>query len=138
MARSWYRDGLQFTCTQCGHCCTGEPGYVWLTKKEMQALATHLQVSFDDFTRKYVRKVGIRYSLIEKPDGACVFYDKGCTVYAARPTQCRTFPFWPENLKSRIAWNELSEECPGVGQGRLYSVEEIGLIRRGKTDASQR
>lgn len=101
-------------------------------------MATHVQVPLEDFTRKFVRKVGTRYSLVEKPNGDCVFYDKGCTVYAARPTQCRTFPFWSENLKSRTAWNELSEECPGVGQGQLYSVEEIGLIRRGKTDASQR
>ena len=27
----WYRDGLRFECTRCGACCTGAPGYVWVT-----------------------------------------------------------------------------------------------------------
>ena len=32
----WYADGLPFTCTQCGDCCTGDPGYVWVTDEVMQ------------------------------------------------------------------------------------------------------
>ena len=28
MSDPWYNDGLRFTCTRCGHCCTGEPGFV--------------------------------------------------------------------------------------------------------------
>ncbi len=35
----WYRDGLAFTCTQCGACCTGAPGYVWVDAAEIAALA---------------------------------------------------------------------------------------------------
>ena len=39
MPRLWYRDGLQFECTQCGNCCTGDPGYVWVTPEEIKAIA---------------------------------------------------------------------------------------------------
>jgi hypothetical protein len=35
----WYKDGLRFTCTGCGDCCTGAPGYVWVNKEEIEALA---------------------------------------------------------------------------------------------------
>ena len=33
----WYRDGLRFTCTRCGNCCTGAPGYVWVDADAMKA-----------------------------------------------------------------------------------------------------
>jgi len=136
MSEPWYREGLEFTCTQCGDCCTGKPGYVWVTRKEVEALASFLKLSSDEFRRRYVRQVGRRYSLVEKSNSDCIFYDKGCTVYPARPVQCRTFPFWSENLKSRSAWTEASGECPGVGKGKLYSLEAIGRIRKGQGSAS--
>src|SRR5207248_8895996 len=34
----WYQDGLAFTCTRCGKCCTGEPGFVWVTDDELAAI----------------------------------------------------------------------------------------------------
>jgi hypothetical protein len=107
-----------------------------VTRAEVEALARFLELSSDDFRLRYVRQVGRRYSLVEKSNGDCVFYDKGCTVYPARPVQCRTFPFWSENLESRSAWAEASTECPGVGKGKLYSLESIGRIRKGQGSAS--
>src|SRR5438105_3224904 len=35
----WYQDGLRFSCTRCGHCCTGEPGFVWVCAAARAALA---------------------------------------------------------------------------------------------------
>ncbi len=123
----WYRDGLAFTCTQCGACCTGAPGYVWVTPEEIARLAEFRGETLEQFSTKFVRRVGDRYSLIEKPGGDCIFWDKtaGCTVYAARPIQCRTWPFWPENVKTPDDWNYTRTICPGSGEGRLYTVEEI-------------
>jgi len=137
MSEPWYREGLQFSCTSCGDCCTGKPGYVWVTRKEVAELAAFLGSTPEEFSRRYVRRVGRRYSLVEKQSGACVFFDQGCSVYAARPVQCRTFPFWSENLKSRIAWQGVAGECPGAGKGRLYALEDIDRIRRGEGSASQ-
>ena len=133
-SKPWYREGLSFSCTRCGDCCTGVPGYVWVEPTEIEALAKHLGLSVDSFGERYLRKVGRRYSLIEKPGGDCIFFDKGCSVYPARPTQCRTFPFWRSNLKSERAWDEIADECPGIGQGKLFPVEEIEVLKRGKAE----
>lgn len=133
-SKRWYREGLSFSCTRCGDCCTGAPGYVWVEREEIEALAGFLGLSIDKFGERYLRKVSGRYCLVEKPGGDCVFFDGGCTVYPARPTQCRTFPFWRSHLKSQRAWDEVAGECPGIGQGKLYRVEEIEIMKRGEAD----
>jgi uncharacterized protein len=125
----WYRDGLAFTCTRCGACCTGAPGYVWVEADEIERLATYRGETVDQFSAKFVRQVGDRYSLIEKPGGDCIFWDKtaGCTVYPARPRQCQTWPFWPENVETPEDWDHVRKVCPGSGKGRLYTLTEIQL-----------
>lgn len=125
--KPWYRDGLAFECTKCGNCCTGAPGFVWVDHDEIQRLADFQGESLDDFGRKYLRQVGRDLSLIEKPGGDCIFWDKsqGCTVYEARPVQCRTWPFWHENIESPEDWTRVQGGCPGAGQGRVYSIDEI-------------
>ncbi len=137
----WYQDGLKFSCSQCGDCCTGAPGYVWVTKAEIEALASEVagpdvemtEELVEAFEKKYVRRVGIRRSLVEFPNGDCVFFDnqtRKCQVYNARPRQCRTWPFWESNLRSTAAWQATCEVCPGSGQGKLYQLEEIEAQRK--------
>jgi uncharacterized protein len=123
----WYRDGLKFECTRCGACCTGAPGYVWVDADEIARLAEHRGQTAAQFSKAYVRRVGQRYSLIEKPGGDCIFWDRaaGCTVYPARPTQCRTWPFWSGNIETPEAWEAVTRVCPGSGQGRWFSLEQI-------------
>lgn len=131
----WYSQGLSFECTQCGCCCSGNPGFVWVGEEEIRALATRLEFSsVDDFERKFVRQVGLRKSLVEYPDGDCIFLDpekRSCTVYEHRPTQCRTWPFWEENLESPKTWKEVAKSCPGCDQGRVYSLQEIEFRKKG-------
>lgn len=130
----WYRDGLRFRCTQCGDCCTGAPGYVWVNKEEIAALAEEVGAAdLDEFTRRYLRKIGIRYSLEEYANGDCVFFDgqtRRCTVYGARPRQCRSWPFWDSNLRTPEAWEATCEVCPGSGKGKLYQLDEIESQRK--------
>jgi uncharacterized protein len=128
MKQPWYKDGLRFECTQCGDCCTGAPGYVWVNKEEIEQLAKQVDMSVADFEAKYVRNVGVRKSLIEYENGDCVFFDtkaRKCTVYEARPRQCRTWPFWDSNVRTEEAWRQTCEVCPGSGKGKLYQLEEI-------------
>jgi hypothetical protein len=127
MSELWYQDGLRFRCTRCGNCCTGEPGYVWVSDEEITALAEHLGERCEEVEGLYTRPVGQRRSLREKASGDCVFYDreKGCTVYPVRPRQCRTWPFWESNLRDEAAWRQTCEVCPGAGQGELIPAEEI-------------
>lgn len=124
----WYRDGLQFTCSGCGDCCSGSPGYVWVSPEEIKVMADAIGHSVEDFEKIYVRKIGIRKTLKELPNYDCVFLDeqtRQCELYDARPTQCKTWPFWDSNLKTPEDWQRTCEQCPGSGTGKLYALEEI-------------
>ncbi len=132
--KPWYDKGLRFECSQCGDCCTGGPGYVWVTNEEIAALAEAIgEEDIEQFEQLYVRKIGIRKSLKELPNWDCVFFDgekRGCTVYDARPRQCRTWPFWDSNLRSPEMWQQTCEFCPGSGKGKLHQLEEIEAQRK--------
>ena len=132
MSEPWYKDGLRFQCTRCGKCCTGEPGYVWVNGAELRAIAEFRGESVEEVTGLYTRLAGGGRTLREKANGDCVFYDRaaGCTVYAVRPRQCRTWPFWDSNVETPEAWQETCEICPGSGRGELIPVEEITLRRK--------
>jgi uncharacterized protein len=124
----WYKEGLRFKCTECGGCCTGSPGYIWINEEEIQALANHLKMNLDDFAKKYLRKIGHRFSLNERPHTYdCVFLkNKKCTIYGFRPKQCRTFPWWTQNLKSRQDWIEAAKFCEGIDNtAPIMPFEEI-------------
>lgn len=67
-----------------------------------------------------------RLSLREKENYDCIFWgDQGCSLYEARPLQCRAFPFWPRNLASKEDWDSAAEDCPGMNRGTLHSPEVI-------------
>ena len=127
----WYADGLCFSCTGCGHCCRIE-GHVWVSGGEVEAIARHLHMDLDTFGRRFLRRVGARLALIDKPNRDCVFWEEGCEIYPARPEQCRNFPFWRENLASQTAWQTAAAECEGIGVGRLYRLAEIESLARGQ------
>ena len=128
----WYADGLNFTCTRCGKCCTGEPGFVWVTDAELEAIAAFRGEPAAEVRDRFTRKSRGRRTLREKPNGDCVFYerDKGCTIYPVRPPQCQTWPFWDSNVETPEAWEHTQQVCPGSRQGELIPVEEI--LRRVK------
>jgi Fe-S-cluster containining protein len=127
MSEPWFKDGLHFTCTRCGHCCTGEPGYVWVQDDDLAALAEYCGETLDEVKALYTRSTTRGRTLREKSNGDCVFYDRqqGCTVYPVRPPQCRTWPFWESNVATPEAWEHACAVCPGSGQGELISAEEI-------------
>lgn len=134
MSEPWYKDGLRFTCSQCGDCCTGAPGFVWVNGDEIRAMAVEVTGGdVDEFERLYVRRVGIRKSLVEFPNGDCVFFDtqtRKCSVYNARPRQCKTWPFWDSNLKTEADWQHTCEVCPGSGRGQLHQLAGIEEQRK--------
>ncbi len=134
--RPWYHQGLRFRCKACGGCCIGAPGYVWVNKAEIEAIASFLGMELEEFEARHVRLVGIRKSLVEFANGDCVFFDthsRRCRVYEVRPRQCRTWPFWASNLRTPESWQQTCRECPGAGQGALVRLAEIrarlGVVR---------
>ncbi len=96
--------------------------------KRSSPLAEKVGLSPEEFEQRYVRSVGVRKSLAEYENGDCVFFDgksRRCTVYEARPRQCRTWPFWESNVRTPHAWQQTCEVCPGSGKGKLVPVDEI-------------
>ena len=125
-----YRNGLRFSCTRCSRCCRHTPGYVFLSARDLERFARALGIDAAEARRRYCRTVRIggftRVSLQEKPNLDCILWDGGgCSVYAARPLQCRSFPFWSSNLSSRESWEEQAAACPGIGTGRLHGPARI-------------
>lgn len=133
----WYAAGLRFECTQCGNCCSGPPGYVWVTAREVALIAEHVGSPDGTLGPEHVRRVGRRTSLTEKPDGDCIFLQREggktyCGIYEVRPLQCRTWPFWNENLRSPDAWSRAARTCPGMNKGAerdFVAIEELRLKR---------
>lgn len=117
-----------FECTQCGHCCKtrGEYAYVYLNRREARALARHLELTLAEFYRRhsFVDEDGWRQLRFE--GGRCTFLSSEgrCSVYAARPVQCRTFPFWPEFVDDGEWTEEVRELCEGIGRGRRFTLHE--------------
>ena len=144
-----YADGLSFTCSQCGNCCTGAPGYVWVSDVEIDRLAAHLRISRDDVIEKYCRRIGERFSLKERrsPQGLydCIFLTevkmpakrgqvalskRVCGIYDVRPLQCRTWPFWDGLLASKENWDAAGQRCHGINHGsRKFSLEQIESLK---------
>jgi len=125
--RAYFFDGgLRFECTGCGKCCTGESGTIFINDREAVAIARKLGISKKKFLETHAYPMRGGHSIRERENGDCLFLDgKMCRIYDARPTQCRTFPFWPETLRSEERWKQTARDCEGIGQGRLYSREEI-------------
>jgi Fe-S-cluster containining protein len=128
--KPWFKEGLKFKCTGCGKCCTGSPGYVFLSRTDLERLSSHFSLSETDFIKKYTRKVGTRLSLIDRPKTAdCIFLvDNRCSVYEARPIQCRTFPWWAYQIKTEETWEEASQYCEGINhpEAELVDMNHIG------------
>jgi Fe-S-cluster containining protein len=124
----WYSGGLRFECTQCGDCCSGSEGYVWVNQEEIDAMASRVGLEPKVFEEKYVKRVGVRRSLKERPGGDCVLLDeqtRKCTAYEERPRQCKTWPFWDSNIRTPEAWEETAQACPGCNKGNLVPLETI-------------
>ena len=136
----FYEKGLRFECTGCRYCCSCEPGYVFLSRKDAMRLAEATGLSLDAFIEVYCRKIDMGVfkliSLKEKENFDCIFLSEtGCSVYDARPEQCRTYPFWASVMEDRESWDNEASSCPGIGKGRLYSKREIERLlsqRRGQ------
>ena len=132
-AAPWYRDGLKFQCTQCGRCCGGAPGYIWMAPAEVRSAAKAVGLDVADFQAMYLAEYPQGLSLREMANGDCCLLQGGrCRIYAARPVQCRSWPFWRSNLASPTSWSEAAQRCPGIGRGRLWKAPEIDAQRHRK------
>jgi Fe-S-cluster containining protein len=136
---TWYATGLHFECKQCGACCSGpNQGYIWVTSPEIKLIADFLKIEPKQLRQKYLRRVGFWTTVIEQPSTKdCIFLQrtdgpKKCMIYPVRPNQCRTWPFWSDNLVNANAWNKAAQRCGGINRGKYYSFEEIEKIKKSR------
>ncbi|MBN8537529.1 MAG: YkgJ family cysteine cluster protein [Deltaproteobacteria bacterium] len=122
-------EGVQFECQGSGKCCTshGEFGFVFLTLEDRRKIARNLKLTTSAFTKKYCTSKNGFWHLIEDPKNPdCMFLKKKrCQIYEARPTQCRTWPFWPELMNPKSWAKEVVAFCPGVGKGKTVGFDKI-------------
>lgn len=127
--KQWWHEGIRFECQGSGKCCTshGEYGYVFLTLEDRRRMAKELKLSTSAFTKKYCDCTQGVWHLKEDPKNPdCMFLkNKRCSIYEGRPTQCRTWPFWPEVMNAKSWATDVKAFCPGVGKGALISREKI-------------
>lgn len=139
MNNKWYSSGLHFECLGCGNCCSGPAeGFIWVAKEEIELIADFLKIPVRQLRRQFLKRSGFRLTIVENPvTKDCIFLKviegrKQCVIYSVRPNQCRTWPFWPNNLSSPDIWNRAAQKCPGINRGRFYSLEEIEKLRQQK------
>ncbi|RKX91346.1 MAG: YkgJ family cysteine cluster protein [Spirochaetes bacterium] len=130
MNKPFYKEGLKFECVRCSACCRFDPGYVFLSASDMDRLASFFKIDKKAIVEKYCRIVNMggsrRLSFKEKKNFDCIFWKEGgCTIYEARPLQCRSYPFWQPFLTSEEAWNKEAENCPGMKRGKKHSLKVI-------------
>ena len=132
MDKEFFKKGINFKCQGSSNCCVsrGNYGYVYLSKKDLISIAKYLNVSINLFKKKYCEYSDGYLHLKEMNiNGNCQFLEnKKCSIYTARPIQCRTWPFWKENMNTK-KWNkEIKSFCPGIGKGKLVSISKIQKI----------
>jgi Fe-S-cluster containining protein len=127
----WYHKGIRFSCRGCGRCCSqGGETFVYLTSEDIEEASSFLGMEPEAFRSRYCGKEDGVWAL-KFLDGPCIFLKEGrCTIYPARPLQCRTWPFWPEHLHVTFWRDVVKPLCPGVGSGTLHPPEEIELTAR--------
>ncbi len=124
--KHWFDKGLAFTCLAgCTECCL-DPGMVMLDSKDIARLAKGAGISVKEYRSKYV-ELYKGHAVLKLPDsGVCMYVrDVGCVIYEYRPTQCRTFPFWPEHVLTEEGWEVARQRCSGAGVGEVVAAKEI-------------
>ena len=129
MTKKIYSKEMRFQCQGSSNCCIsrGSYGFVYLSKKDILRLSKYTDLSIKDFIKLYCEKTyGFVHFKERRKNSECQFLEKKrCSIYKARPTQCRSWPFWSENMKTKI-WNEeIQSFCPGIGKGKIIQQSQI-------------
>ena len=87
--------GVRYVCQRCGNCCRW-PGDVRITENEVGRIARFLSLTEEEFIERHTRLNANRtgLSIIEKPNGECVFLEgvNTCLIQPVKPVQCSGFP----------------------------------------------
>jgi Fe-S-cluster containining protein len=120
---------FRFACVPECTCCCRQRGFVYLTEGNLRRAAAFLRLTAEAFERKYVYRTRNLLRLRKPRNSQCHFLrERGCAIHPVKPTQCVAFPFWPELIADRGAWNQAAAYCPGIGSGPRVPVEAAHRI----------
>jgi Fe-S-cluster containining protein len=121
-------ENLHFECTQCGECCE-RPGMIYLDDDDIDRIATYLEIDEAEMKRdRLTHDHGTWVIKVTRRRKCCFYVDKKCTVHPIKPQQCKSYPFWPENVCTAPEWREAKTHCEGIGRGREYDAETVRRI----------
>lgn len=114
---------FRFECQRGCIACCDQSGYVYLSEEDLKRAAKFTGMTSGAFEKKYVYRTRRQLRFRKPRDRQCPFLlENGCSIHPAKPTQCRTFPFWPDLVENPHAWKIASRFCPGIGKGPLIQI----------------
>lgn len=138
---------MKFSCQEScgGQCCTmgwSQAGaFVFLTKQDQLKIQATYGISLLDFanlgefTSTRFAMYSTRQWFLKGKDDHCYFFENGkCKIYGARPVQCQTFPYWPENIVEGKWVDKVRSSCPGIDQGEENGVGQWLLAQQLRAD----
>jgi hypothetical protein len=122
-----FRGTVRFECRGCGNCCKvrGDTAYVYLTAADRRRLARHLGMGGRDFIRAVCVRIDGHYYIGDSKRQCRFLEGNRCSVYPARPHQCRTWPFWPVCLNPAAWVEKVRSVCLGAGPHETKCREAV-------------
>ncbi len=136
----------RFECQKCGYCCS-QRVVIYPNLENIQRLSKYLNISECSFALRYLREIydpkrntyliAFKTNYPGDPTTGCIFCQEAlCSIYdSPRTDLCHLFPWNHFNLEKE-GWDEnfISHDgafwCPGIGKGRLWSLEEIRKMKK--------
>ena len=142
------KNGLKerrFDCQRCGYCCS-QKTLIYPSLEEIRNLSGYLSISECSFALRYLQEVydpqintyavAFKTNHPDDPMTGCIFcHDNLFVIHnSPRTDLCNVFP-WNHFDLEREEWEEnfVSYDgtfwCPGIGRGRLWTLEEIRRVK---------
>jgi Fe-S-cluster containining protein len=121
------------SCLNCAAFCCKLAGYVEVRRADIRRLAKFLGLTVPEFEAKHlVEKTRKGEKLIKSGYDTCQFLgpDRRCTVYEARPTDCRQYICWDQYDPTVYEYARFYQQPIATQQGDEAAKREAERNRR--------
>ena len=126
-----YPKNIRFECQRCAKCCGDtleRKRNILLLEPEAGQISAVTKLEPAEFSNPSSGTAPYRY-VMNKKEGKCIFLKStDCHIYPHRPLICRFYPFSLEQLGAESYEFKVSEECPGVGLGKVIKEEDFAAM----------
>jgi len=122
----WEKESLHFECeSDCFKCCT-KPGIVYFDKSSIKNASKITKLSSTSFKKEFLKSYNGQWiHEVEKGNPCAFLTHEGCAIHFGKPSQCKSYPFWRENMTSKSMWKFVGSFCPGIDSGPPIAVAAI-------------